>query len=86
MADAEGATKFFAALTGTRSDSGASLRLGVCELFLVAPEQEDVARHRLDTAGPGPLVVGLATDAPGDAGELDRRLSHGVGIVVLRRN
>jgi catechol 2,3-dioxygenase-like lactoylglutathione lyase family enzyme len=82
--EAEGAAKDLAALTGTRSGTGAALRLDACELSLVAPEQEDEARRRLDAAGPGPLAVGLATDVQGGAEELDRPLSHGVGIVLLR--
>jgi hypothetical protein len=41
------------------------------------------ARQRLDTAGPGPFAVGLATDVPGRAEELDRRLSQGVRMRLL---
>ena len=84
--EAQEAAKDLAALAGTKSGSGASVRLGACELSLVAPEREDEARRRLDAAGPGPLAVGLAADVPGEVQELDRRLSHGVGIVLLRRN
>jgi hypothetical protein len=81
--DAEGAARSFAALIGAPSGSGASLRLGPCTLSLVAPEQKDEARRRLDAAGRGPLAVGLVTDVPGDAEELDQRLSHGVRIRLL---
>jgi hypothetical protein len=77
--DAKAAARSFAALTG----AGASLRLGACELSLVAPEQDE-ARRRLDAAGPGPLAVELTTDVSGDTEELDRRLSHGVRIRLLR--
>jgi catechol 2,3-dioxygenase-like lactoylglutathione lyase family enzyme len=82
--DTEVAVSYFAALAGTGSASGPSLRLGVCELSLVAPEQE--AASRLDATGSGPLAVELAADVPGGAEELDRRLSHGVGILLSRRN
>ena len=78
--DAKSAARFFAALTG----AGASLRLGVCELSLVAPEQDE-ARRRLDAAGPGPLAVELTADVSGNTEELDRRLSHEVRIRLLRR-
>jgi hypothetical protein len=75
---AEEAVRFFTTVTG--SGSGASLRLGNCELSMVAPGDE--ACHRLDAAGP--LEVGLASAAPGSTEELDRRLSHGVSIRLLR--
>ena len=78
--DAEGAVRAFASLTGAPS-----LRLGSCALSFVIPEQEDEARGRLDASGPGPMAVGLATDVPGRAEELDRRLSHGVCIRLLGR-
>jgi len=78
--DAEGDARAFASLTGAPS-----LRLGPCALSLLTPEQEDEARGRLDASGPGPLAVGLATDVPGRAEELDRRLSHGVRIRLLGR-
>ena len=55
----------FATLTGTQGGSGASLRLGACELSLLVPEQEDEARPPLDNTGSGPLEVGLAVDLPG---------------------
>jgi hypothetical protein len=80
----EEAAKFFAALTGTRNGSRASLRLGACELSLVASEQDDEARRRLDSKGPGPLAVELTSDRPEGAGDLDRRLSH--GVVLRLRN
>jgi hypothetical protein len=83
--DAEGAARSFAALIGAPSGSGASLRLGPCTLSLVAPDQKDEARRRLDAVGSGPLAVGLVTDLPGDAEELDQRLSHGVRIRLLQR-
>lgn len=79
--DPEGAARSLAALIGTPSEP---LRLGACALLLAAPES-DVARRRIDAAGPGPLAVGLASDAPGGE-ELDRRLSHGVGIRLLGRS
>jgi hypothetical protein len=81
---AEEAARYFATLTG--SGSGAMLRLGDCELSLVASEQEDELRQHLDAAGPGPLAVELAADVPDGAEELDRRRSHGVDIVLLRQN
>ena len=73
--DAEGAARTLAALIGAPG-----LRLGACTLSPVAPEGREEARRRIAAAGPGPLSVGLAADAPG--GELDRRLSHGVAIRV----
>jgi catechol 2,3-dioxygenase-like lactoylglutathione lyase family enzyme len=82
VSHAEEAARSFSALIGTRSGSGASLRLGACELSLVAPEDE--VRHRLDAAGPGPLEVSLASDVPGSTEGLDRRLSHGVSIHLRR--
>jgi glyoxalase-like protein len=71
--DAEGAARSLAVLIGAPD-----LRLGACTLSPVAPKEE--MRRRIAAAGPGPLSVGLAADAPG--GELDRRLSHGVVIRV----
>jgi hypothetical protein len=76
----EEAARSFAALTG--GDPRASLRLGDCELSMVASGDE--ARRRLDAAGPGPLAVELAADVPGSTEELDRRLSHGVSIHLRR--
>lgn len=73
--DAEGAARTLAALIGAPG-----LRLGACTLSPVAPEGREEARRRIAAAGPGPLSVGLAAEAPG--GELDRRLSHGVVIRV----
>ena len=73
--DAEGAARTLAALIGAPG-----LRLGACTLSPVAPEGREEARSRIAAAGPGPLSVGLAAEAPG--GELDRRLSHGVVIRV----
>jgi catechol 2,3-dioxygenase-like lactoylglutathione lyase family enzyme len=78
VSHAEEAATFFTTLTG--SGSGASLRLGDCELSMVAPGGE--VRRRLDAAGP--LEVGLASEAPGSTEELDRRLSHGVSVLLLR--
>jgi catechol 2,3-dioxygenase-like lactoylglutathione lyase family enzyme len=83
--DAEEAVRAFASLAGTSGNSETPLRLGPCALSLVTPEQEDEARGRLDASGPGPLAVGLATDGPGRAEKLDRRLSHGVRIRLLGR-
>ncbi len=73
--DAEGAARTLAALIGAPG-----LRLGACTLSPVAPEGREEARRRIAAAGPGPLSVGLAAEAPG--GELDRRLSHGAVIRV----
>jgi hypothetical protein len=78
--DAEGALRAFATLAGSARAPGTSLRLGTCALSLVTPEE---SRQCLDTAGPGPFAVGLATDVPGSAEELDRRLSQGVSIQLL---
>ena len=78
--EAEEAARDLAALIGDRS-----LRLGACALSPVAPGHDKEARERLAAAGPGPLTVGLATGAPGEAKELDRRLSNGVGIRLLGR-
>ena len=78
--DPEGAARSLAALIGTPSEP---LRLGACALLLAAPES-DVARRRIDAAGPGPLAVELAADVLGGE-ELDRRISHGVGIRLLPR-
>jgi len=61
-----------------------SLWLGACLLSPVAQGHNKEARERIVVAGPGPLAVVLATDAPDDAEELDRRLSHGVGILLRR--
>ncbi len=83
--DAEGAVRAFATLTGSLSGPGTPLRLGPCALSVVTPEEEDEARHRLGASGPGPFGVGLATDVPGGAEELDRGLSQGVSIRLLER-
>jgi hypothetical protein len=40
------------------------------------------SRQRLDTAGPGPFAVG--PDVPGRAEELDRKLSQGVRMRLLK--
>ncbi len=72
--EAEGAARSLAALIGAPG-----LRLGTCALSPVAPERREEARRR-SAAGPGPLSVALAADAP--VGVLDRRLSHGVVIRV----
>jgi hypothetical protein len=40
------------------------------------------SRQRLDTAGPGPFAVG--PDVPGPAEELDRKLSQGVRMRLLK--
>ena len=80
--DAEETARSFTALTGTGSGSGASLRLGDCELSMMTPGDE--AQRRLDAAGPGPLTAELAADVPGSTEELDRQLSHGVSIHLRR--
>ncbi len=79
------AARDLAALIGAPEASEVFPRLGGCTLSPVSPGQDEEARERLDTAGPGPLAVVLATGAPGDAKELDRRLSKGVGIRLLGR-
>jgi hypothetical protein len=61
------------------------LRLGACTLAPVAQGRNEETRERIAAAGPGPLAVGLATEAPGDAKDLDRRLSSGVDIRLLGR-
>ncbi len=80
MLGAKGVSRSVAALIAARSNP---LRLGACTLSLVAPEGRWEARRRIDAAGPGPLAVKLAADVPGGEEELDRRLSHGVGIRLL---
>ena len=82
--DAEGAVRAFTTLTGSPGGSGTPLRLGPCLLSVVTPE-EDEARHRLGASGPGPFGVGLATDVPGYAAELDLRLTQGVSIRLLEQ-
>ena len=81
--DAEEALRAFASLK--EPSGGTSLRLGPCSLSVVTAEQEDEARHRLDTTGPGPFAVGLATGMSGCEEELNRRLSQGVSIRLLGR-
>jgi hypothetical protein len=78
--NAEGAVRAFAALVGSPSGPGISLRLGTCALSLLTPEE---SRQRLESASPGPFAVGLATDVPRGTQELDRRLSQGVSIQLL---
>ena len=79
--DLEGAVRAFTTLLEVPpSGAGSSLRLGECALSLVRPEE---SRVRLETVGPGPLAVRLATDMAGSAGELDRRLSEGVSMQLL---
>ena len=41
------------------------LRLGACTLAPVAQGRNEETRERIAAAGPGPLAVGLATEAPG---------------------
>lgn len=82
--DARAAARSLAALIGVPDGAGEHLRLGACTLSPVPAEQELGARSRLDSAGPGPLVVGLAAGGSGGAEELHRRLSGGVGIRLLR--
>jgi len=83
--DERAATRFLATLIGAPDASEVSLRLGGCTLSVVTPGREGAARERLDAAGTGPLTVGLATGASGEAKELDRGLSDGVDIRLLRR-
>jgi hypothetical protein len=80
--DTEGAVRAIAALAGLPVGPGTSLRLGECALSLVKPEE---SRQRLDTKGPGPFAVGLATDAAGRTEQLDRGLSKGVSIQLLEQ-
>jgi hypothetical protein len=80
--EARAAARSLAALIRVPDGTGEPLRLGACTLSLVAAGQELGARSRLDSAGP--LVVGLAAGGSGGAEELDRRLSSGVGIRLLR--
>jgi hypothetical protein len=79
--DARAAARSLATLIGAPEEP---LRLGACTLSPVPAEQELGARSRLGSAGSGPLVVGLAAGGSGGAEELDRRLSGGVGIRLLR--
>ena len=81
--DAAGAAAFLAALIGAKGASEKRLSLGACTLSPVAPEECEAASRRLGATGPGPLSVRVAADAHG--GELDRQLSHGVAIRLLRR-
>ena len=78
--DTEGAVRAFAILAGSPAGPGTSLWLGECSLSLVTPEG---SRQRLDTKGPGPFAVGLATGVAGRAEQLDLRLSQGVNIQLL---
>jgi catechol 2,3-dioxygenase-like lactoylglutathione lyase family enzyme len=80
--DPEGAARDFTALIEAPSKP---LRLGACTLSPVAPEGRGEVSRRIDAPGPGPLAVGLAADVPGGEEELDRRLSHGVGVRLLPR-
>ena len=64
------ARRDLAALTGVPSET---LKLGACE---VVTAQRDGAQRI------GPALVVLSTDAPGSAGEFDRRLSHGVRFTL----
>ncbi len=77
--DARAAASSLAALI---SAPEAPLRLGACTLSLVPAGQELGARSRIDSAGP--LAVALAAGGSGGAEELDRRLSGGVAIRLLR--
>jgi catechol 2,3-dioxygenase-like lactoylglutathione lyase family enzyme len=82
--DAGTAARALAALIGGPDDTKTKgpLRLGGCTLSPVATDLG--AGRRLEAAGPGPLAVWLATGGPGDAEELDPRLSNGVIIRLLR--
>ena len=64
------ARRDLAALAGVPSGT---LKLGVCEV---------VTAKRGGEQETGPASVVLSTDAPGSAGELDRRLSHGVRFTL----
>lgn len=64
------ASEDLAALAGT---APGSLQLGACE---IVPVGHGGGREE------GPSAVGLSTDAPDGAGELDRTLSHGVRFTL----
>ena len=66
-------SELLAALAGT--EPGAP-ELGACEIFPVEPGEG---------SREGPSAVGLSTDATGGAGELDRKLSHGVRFTLTPR-
>ncbi len=66
--DPREAANSLAALTGTPAEN---LVLGGCALAVVEGEK------------PGPAAVELATDAPGNVGELDREVAHGVCVRLL---
>ena len=80
--DPRAATRSLEALIGGPDEY---LRLGACTLVPVAPGHDTVARSHLDAAGPGPLIVTLATGGPGGGEELDLRCSNGVNIRLLGR-
>ena len=82
IAAPDAAARSLAALIGT---PGEPLQLGACTLCLVAREGSEAASRRPDAAGPGPLALGIAADVLVDE-KLDRGLSHGVGIRLLRRD
>ena len=68
--DSDGARRDLAALTGVPSET---LKLGACELVIA---------NRGGGQRTGPASVVLLADAAGSAGELDRRLSHGVRFTL----
>jgi len=70
--DAGVAARSLAALVGAPEDCKGPFRLGGCTLSPVAAERE-----------PGPVAFWLAAGGEGEAKELDRRLSGGVGIRLL---
>jgi len=72
-----------AALAGTPDAGGASFRMGACALSPVIPGPGSGEDHRL-APGPGPSAVELSARSPGSAGELDRRLTHGVRMRLAR--
>ena len=83
--DAEEAAPSLAALAGIPDDAGTSIRLGACSLLPVAAEREDAAL-RLDTRGPGPLVVELVGKRPGSVQAPDPLFAHGADIRLPTRS
>ena len=69
--DPDRARRDLAALTDAPSST---LGLGACEVVPVGHGGE---------RGAGPSAVVLSTDAPGSAGELDRRLAHGARFTLF---
>ncbi len=78
--DVAEARQALAALVGGRKTSGDTFRIGRHELAIVAPNgTEDPVKRRLETLGPGPFAVELATGS-GGRGALDPELARGARI------